>query len=209
MVFLRHINGNGRKYDESEACSATELRRSALYGETQVFDSLVRDSNITDSFVSGALIVGSEIAATIIAGRAQIVGSILSCRSVAGRAKIVNSVITGESTIAGRARVTNSNFQNLHVSGDAELSDWNFRHFSFEGQFGRITTGSWSRPPRIVRFEDLEITVTEGVRGRAFVGCIEKPIATWLKCGARFGAARGWTPEQVDRLVEIFKDWSR
>lgn len=219
MTYLRHSNGHGKRLDEAEADPSTFLsRHSSISGESDLFEAVVDNTEgdtIVDSFIYQAQIINTSVHSTIIAGKVRLENCFVSCKSISGHVRATNSIFQGETRLYGAAESYNSSFQNLSVGGTARILDWNeyFRDaaggelYIFDGQFGRITSGTWTRPPRIVRFEDLEVTVTESTEGRAFVGCIEKPMERWIKCGHGYGSAGGWTPEQVDHLALIFKEW--
>jgi hypothetical protein len=218
MTYLRHANGGGKKFDEAEADPGTFLSRSSsISGESDLFEAVVdntEEDKIVDSFIHQAQIINSSVLSTIVAGKVRVENCLVACKSITGHVRATNSILQGETRLFGSAESHNSAFQNLSVGGTAKIVDWNklFKtngtgpHI-FDGQFGRITSGTWTRPPRIIRFEDLEVTVTESTEGRAFVGCIEKPMKRWIQGGHSYGAARGWSPEQVDRLADIFKEW--
>lgn len=217
-TFFRHSKGNGKKFNSAEACPLTYLSKtSVIRGNSDIFEAVINNSEneeIIDSYIYGAQIFNSTVIGTVITGKVRIENSLLMCKSVAGHSRISNSIVEGESRVYGSADVVNSSFKNLSVSGTAKILDWNLflrEHGDdrniFDGLHGRLTSGIWKQPPRIVRFDDLEITVTESTNGRAFVGCVEKDMRQWISGGYRFGRVNGWTTGQVKRLVDIFNLW--
>jgi hypothetical protein len=207
--FLRHKKGGGRVYDEAEVSADSFLsRHSEARGISDIQSSVINDSVITDSFVHQGKITNSSVTGAIVAGRVHIENSIVVCDKVAGNARIENSEIYGESRILQNARIENCAIRNLTVSGGAHLKNWSLAtSHVFDCLYGRIMAGVWERPPRIVRFDDLGTTVTEGVGDFAYVGCIGKPVTRWLKIGDKYGSAMGWTPEQVKSLRSLFERW--
>lgn len=204
--FLRHKSGGGRVYDEAEVSADSYFSRgSEARGLADIQNARIENSSVTDSFVYGGKIVASTVFGAIVTGNVRIENSTIACDKVAGDVRIINSKILDESRILNKARIENCSFRNLTVGGAAILKNWS--NELFDGCHGRIFSGVWERPPRIVRFDDLETTITEADGGKAFVGCISKPITRWLKIGDRYGAAMGWNPQQVKALRNLFESW--
>ncbi len=202
--FIRHKLGNGKKFDESEACSDSILCQSEIHGETHCFHSNLLQSIVKGSYLANSLIHKSFVENSIIAD-SQINKSTVVCHSVTN-SNLENSHLLGESIIS-KSVIKNSKFSNLIVS-NANIIDWDLLNLPTTNfQFARITSGTWRIPPRIHRFEDLNMTVTESTNGQALIGCIEKPMSEWIKCGDRFGRAKGWLPHHVALLKEIFAEW--
>lgn len=203
--YLRHKNGGGKIFD-ADVCAETFLdRKSVVYQNSDVVQSRIINSQIHD-----AVIVRSRIEDCLIAGttitNADIFKSQIACDVVLGDVVIKNSILSGETRVTGRAIILRSNVRDFLITGTACLDGVIIDN----GLFGRVSRGTWTRSPRIQRFEDLAVTVTESVKGFAFVGCQEKPLKFWFnRGGARFGRANGWTNEQIERLRDLLNDWDK
>jgi NDP-sugar pyrophosphorylase family protein len=206
--FIRHKHGNGKKFDTSEASINSYLHKSELHGETHCFESIIIQSKVYDSYLYKSEIISSTVETSIIAG-AIIQDCIIRCHSISGERVIIRrSDILGESVISGNVKIVNSNISNLIVSGNASIIDWNLLNLdSTDFQSAHIASGEWRKPPRIHRFDELDMTITESTNGKAFIGCIEKDMSEWIKCGDRFGIVKGWSPHHVEELKEIFAEW--
>jgi hypothetical protein len=196
--YLRFKNGSGKLFDVSEACERSYVdRTSEIKADSSVWSSRIIDSQITGSVVSNAIVKHSTISYSVVHG-GVIEDSNIVCEYIGGNVRIIDSDVLGKSRIAHSAVIQNARFCDLTVKGKAVIKDWP-EGVVIEGHHGYITSGIWTRPPRIVRMP-FDVTVTESVEGRAFVACYEFPIDRWLRIGDRYGKAQGWTPEQVDMV---------
>lgn len=69
-----------------------------------------------------------------------------------------------------------------------------------------IRSGIWNRPPRnkvLIHECGISVGVTESSKSRAFIGCNERPIADWIKCGLRIGKWLHW-PDELAREAYYF-----
>jgi hypothetical protein len=203
-MFLRHPNGNGKIYgDNAEVCPQTTLKKSDVFGECLIWQSIIQNSQVENSDIYNAHIVNSQIIGSLITG-GFISDSFINCELVTGNAQIFNSKLYGLCRIGNSAIIHDSKISNLTVRGNAEVNfSNNSSDFeSFDGQRGYVSRGTWTRPPKVKRF-DFGITVTESVDDFAFVGCREMKISTWLKGRHRFGKACGWDIHQIDAVAEF------
>lgn len=205
MVRLRHQNGSGSLYDQCEADAATFLsKHSELKAESEAFEARIEDSIVSNSLIYKAHIHRSIVSNSLITGACQIFNSSIDCETIVGTPSIDYSMLSGKTRIWGNPLIYNVSIKDLSVFGDACLiGEW-----SMEGKLGRIGLGVWTRPPRVVRYDDLQITITESVPGYAYIGCRLHPLSWWFKIGDKIGKAAGWTAYQVQRTRELFQVWS-
>lgn len=204
-IRLRHKNGNGSLYDMCEADAETYLNRSSeLREETETFEANITDSIITNSFVFKARIHNSIISNSLITGPADIHNSTINCDSIAGTPSIDYSSLSGACRVWGNPAIYNVSIKDLSVFGNAALiGDW-----SMDGEFGRIGVGIWTRPPRVHRFNELSITLTESIPGYAYVGCRLHKLSWWFQIGDRIGKAAGWHQRFIDQTRALFHEWN-
>ena len=198
LGYLVHKRGKGKIWgDDAEVCADSILETdSEVKGDSEVLGSRVSlNSRIIDSHVSNAQIVGSVIVETVVSGQVKISASYVECDFVSGLANISFSRIREKSRIWGRPKIRNSTITDLSVFGTAELQG-----VCIEGSQGRIGQGFWTRPPRIVRYDDLEFTVTESINDEVYIGCKLYKLEHILKIGDKLGRNCGWSQYQIDRL---------
>lgn len=197
--YIRHKSGGGKIFDDSEVCERSHLSRdSEVSLSSGVWESDIISSRIINSTVTHAEIYQSVIKNTLVSG-GRVENSVLACELIEGNAFIKNSHVFGKSRVAHSARLKNVKIRNLTVKGNAELIEW---ADEFDGHHGYITSGVWTRPPRVFLVSN-KITVTESTDKKAFVHCREFPIEHWLRCGNRYGRLRGWTLAEIKTVRKI------
>jgi hypothetical protein len=205
LPYLRHKNGNGKIFDNSEVCErSTTDRVTQVSGDSGVWTSDIRgsriiNSTVTDSVVTNSWVENSEV------HNAKIGFSVIAAELVTSGATIFNSKVLGRSRVAHDAVLKNVRIRDLTVKGDALLMDW--PDDVFDGCQGYISRGVWRRAPRVIRL-DFGVTITESVPGYAYVACREHSIDHWFVAGDRIGKAQGWTYAQVDQVRRVLEVWT-
>lgn len=204
-TYLRHKNGGGKIFDNSEVCEKSFADRlSVIRDESSVWSSRLEASEISAALVTNSVVKNSVIIAADVTG-GMIERSIIACELITGNVRIKNCQILGKSRIVHSASCENVKFKNLTVKGNARLENWEQAEDDcFDGFHGYVSRGVWKRPPRVFRISD-GITITESIAGFAYVHCREFPISHWLKIGNRYGAVCGWTKEQITACRKIMK----
>lgn len=190
-------------HDISEADAKSYVDRdSDIRDDSSIWRSKIIASQVTESVVSGSVIEGSHIAFSNVHG-AYIENSEIAAEFIGENTRILNCSIFGKSRVTNGAFCRNVKFKDLTVSGSARLIDWNQEADDvFQGHHGYISRGLWTRPPRVFCVSPT-ITVTESVPGFAFMHCRERSIEFWIKAGHRYGAACGWTADQILAVRKI------
>lgn len=203
LTYLRHTFGSGKLFDSSEACERSHVDRlSEICDESSVWNSRITGSRIEASLVTNAVVKNSVVIASDVTG-GIIENSLISCELITGNVRLKNCRITGKTRVAHRAFLSGVSIRNLTVKGTAILGDWHQQEDEvFDGCHGYVSRGVWLRPPRVFSISPT-ITVTESVRGFAYVHCREYPIEKWLRIGRRYGAKCGWTAEEVKAVRKV------
>ena len=206
LTYLRHKNGKGKIFDQSEVCEksfadyCSEIREDSSIWNSRIIGSRIESSLITNSVIKNSVVIASNITGGIIEEN-----SIISCELITGNVRIKNCQILGKSRVAQAAVCENVKFKNLTVKGTARLKDWEQTDDDcFDGFHGYVSRGVWTRPPRIFRISE-EITITESVFGFAFVQCREYSLEHWLKVGKRYGERCGWTQTEITKALRIIR----
>ena len=203
-LWLRHQNGNGRVYDDSEICEVSiATAKSNIKSHSSVWSSKIIDSTISGSTITNAVINRSVIRQTLVSGGC-IENSIVKCEIVTGNAEISNCKVLGASRIAHNAKLSNVAIKNLTVKGEAVLENWHIKDV-FDGCFGYVSHGIWQRPPKLKRL-DCGFTVTESVPGFAYVGCYQYEILHWLKIGDKYGKVFGLKCFEVEEIRQFLRN---
>ncbi len=205
LDYLAHKNPDGTKggkiYGYGEACERSRVcRLSEISDLSSVWESDISGSLIIGSTVVKSLIKNSLVINTLVSSGANICDSVIKAEAVTGSAEISHSVILENSRVSHNAVVRFCRFKNLTVKGDAVLNWKNDR--IFDGASGYISRGVWYRPPKIFKVSE-HLTVTESVKGFAYVHCREYPIDFLLKIGNRLGRSQNWSNAQIKAVRRI------
>ncbi|GEM_PF-6093617 len=204
---LRHAHGNGSMFDNSEADSESFINLlSEVHGASEIRESYIENSIIDNAVVFESNIKDSHIQRGIIAGKNFIKDSNINCDFILGNALISQSNLQNKVRVWGNPSIEKVQIRNVSVFGTETklIGEW-----SLDGCMGRIGQGTWTRPPRVVRFESLGITITESLPGYAYVGCRLHSLDWWFRAGNKIGKAAGWTEHQIETLRELFNHWSQ
>lgn len=195
MLHHRHRNGNGKVYGDIADVSRDTLLESgsAVYGNSSIAESQIYAvSAIHDSTLCDAIVQWSYIERGIIY-KAQLTDCLVidsTVRACEGKSPVLNG----------------TRLRRVAVEGDVWLGRW-----ILDGPY-HIREGVWTRAPRTLHLtheSGIDVGLTEGWNGRAFIACNERPVAEWLKHGIRIGLKLGWPLElaqQAHRFMEELAD---
>jgi hypothetical protein len=180
---MRHRGpGNGSIYGpNAEVCSETFLSRdSAVFGDTDIVDSVVRSSRVYDSRLYGAVVEGSYIERCRVF-RASVERSTLSGLTVLGGADVVGVCV--------------------HAPGlRIDRGEWLARMPAF------AYIGERNQPDDE---PGIKVLISECVENRFHIGCWCLTYQDWTREGyrERLGKSAGWTPSQIEFAYDTFTDW--
>lgn len=199
QIWLRHPNGNGKKYgNDCDVSADTYLDQESSVGDlAEIYDSRIYESKVYGSaFISRASIWESTITDT-----ARIIGGEKG-------AVVAECSLSGDTRVSGNPTLYGVLLNNARVFGDAVLEgDWSLT------EFVSIHRGVWDRPPRykVIDDENIRVVLSECTDDHFHLGCWCLPRETWFRPGyrQRLGARSGWTPQQVEFAFDTFSAWAR
>jgi hypothetical protein len=195
QIWLRHRNGNGKKYgNDCEVSEDTLLDATSSVGDrVEVYDSWILNNSLLsdDAHVSGAHISSSSIRDHV-----HIVGySIL---------EISGCDLSGNTRLWQSPKLQDVTLRHVVVFGDAHLvGPWALNDRV------RIHRGRWERAPRYhhLRSEQIDVMVSECVEDRFHAGCFCLPYAEWKKKRQRLGARAGWPAGLIEEGFAKMTEW--
>ena len=200
---LRHRTGSGKLFDSSEAHDSLVDKHSELHKGASVWHSEIRKSLIVDSSVVHSRVHNSFIHSSFISNTA-----IVDCPLIA--AELLAGGFIYRSEVRGKSRISGGLIEDCHIKSLTMLGG-HLIGFEWDAREGYVSRGTWLRPPRQLLFDGL--TITESVIDQnglnLFCGCFEYSASHWLKCGDRYGAVLGLSPEEVDRIRQTIYEWQR
>lgn len=198
QIWLRHPNGNGKKFGNDCDVSADSYldRQSAVGDSAEVYDSRLYGSRVSDS----AVIHRASVWDSIIGGTARILGGEKG-------AVLAECMISGDTRVSENPTIYGVHLRNARVFGDAVLEgDWSLEDFV------SIHRGTWKQPPRykVIEDENIRVVLSECTDDHFHLGCWCLPRETWFRPGyrQRLGAHSGWTPDQIQFAFETFSEWA-
>jgi hypothetical protein len=204
-MYLRHPNGRGKLFDESEVSIRSHLSRdSVAAGQCQIQDSRIQDGSVV---AGSARIFGGKFIRTYIGGNIVIAGhpyaehSILTGSNITGCPSLINAVVKDDAQVSDSAIIIGGGIDrpiiiedSASIYGTAVL----IGGFTVSGQ-ARIESGTWTRAPHYINLGYA--SVTESKLG-AMVECRNRTVDYWNRHGAKLGERMGYTADQIKKMIE-------
>ena len=204
-MILRHPNGRGKLFDESEVSIRSHLSRdSAAAGQCQIQDSRIQDGSVV---AGSARVFGGKFIRTYIGGNIVIAGhpyaehSILTGSNITGYPSLINAVVKDGAQVSDSAIIIGAGIDHpIVIAGNASIYGTAvlIGGFTVSGQ-ARIESGIWTRAPRYINLGYA--SVTESKLG-AMVECRNRTTAYWNRHGAKLGERMGYTANQIKEILE-------
>ena len=199
MNVYRHRNGGGLKVFPAQASPDSLLDAdTVIEGESEVYDSTLRQTALKDSFVARLCFVHESAVADSRLVTSTVTNSEVSSSSVVG-AYVEGSRLSGcrvASDGASLPFLSGVRLSGVTVSGEVSLvGPW-----GLELPGAHIHAGLWHEPPqfRSIDGEGVHVALVECTEGRAHMGCACRPVAHWLDRGPKLGRRMGWSEEMIE-----------
>lgn len=201
MKTLRHKNGNGRKgvYSEVYADSSLDKNSLVLGENSDILKSMFIGSKADDCFVFDSFLQNSEIFATVLI-KSMVTNSDIDCEYVAA-SDVYNSRISGESKIKN-AILNNVAIKNVTIDG-AQLYNFGTPDSPVDLECGYITGGVWHRAPRVIRFGERNVTLTEAEDNQLHVNCRKFPTLEWIKKAAQYARLYNLSKDELSQAIKF------
>lgn len=195
--YLRHPNGRGKLFDDAEANRGTYIdRTSSASGSAKLRDCILVDYSVAEGecqIYGGKLDNSLVRGSTIIAGHPLIRDCIVDCNEVSGSPVITLSDLTGHTEVCDSPIIRGSGLHDAIVYGSPRIDGARF-------VTGRIHEGHWTRAPKHIKLPWCELT--ECIDGKLLLDCRCRPVAYWLRHGAKLARRWEWGEDMITVTLE-------